>query len=134
MTLNELSEHYQLRVQLAEVETMLQSLRCAASPGAQALTGMPHATGVRDKVGDLAVEIATMADEVDRLRQEIGQQEGEVQAYIAAIPDPRTQTIFRLRFIRGLMWCEVAAILGGGNSTYGVKSACYRYLEKDATP
>ena len=103
MTLNELSEHYQLRVQLAEVETMLQSLRCAASPGAQVLTGMPHATGVRDKVGDLAVEIATMADEADRLRQEIGQQEGEVQAYIAAIPDPRTRTIFRLRFIRGLM-------------------------------
>ena len=131
MTLNELSEHYKLRAQLAEVESMLQSLRCAASPGAQALTGMPHATGVRDKVGDLAVEIATMADEADRLRQEIGQQEGAVRAYIAA---PRTRTIFRLRFIRGLMWCEVAAILGGGNSTYGVKSACYRYLEKDATP
>ena len=131
MTLNELSEHYKLRAQLAEVESMLQSLRCAASPGAQALTGMPHATGVRDKVGDLAVEIATMADEADRLRQEIGQQEGAVRAYI---PDPRTRTIFRLRFIRGLMWCEVAAILGGGNSTYGVKSACYRYLEKDATP
>ena len=134
MTLNELSEHYKLRAQLAEVESMLQSLRCAASPGAQALTGMPHATGVRDKVGDLAVEIATIADEADSLRQEIGQQEEAVQAFISAIPDPRTRTIFRLRFIRGLMWCEVAAILGGGNSTYGVKSACYRYLEKDATP
>lgn len=129
MTLNELSEHYKLRAQLAEVESMLQSLRCAASPGAQALTGMPHATGVRDKVGDLAVEIATMADEADRLRQEIGQQEEAVQAYIAAIPDPRTRTIFRLRFIRGLMWCEVAAILGGGNSASGVKMACYRYAE-----
>ena len=95
MTLNELSEHYKLRAQLAEVESMLQSLRCAASPGAQALTGMPHATGVRDKVGDLAVEIATMADEADRLRQEIGQQEGAGEAYIAAFPLPRRRSIIR---------------------------------------
>ena len=58
MTLKELNGHFVLRERLARAKEMLASLQAAACPGAQVLTGMPHAPGVSDKVGDLAVEIA----------------------------------------------------------------------------
>ena len=134
MTLEELSAHYNRLEYLAELQETLEGLRRSAQPRTQVFTGMPHAGGVSDRVGDLAVEIAYMEAEIKALQEEIAVHEATILSFIQSIPDPRTRTIFRLRFIRGLMWCEVAAILGGGNSTYGVKSACYRYLEKDATP
>ena len=36
--------------------------------------------------------------------------------YINAIEDPPTRIFFRLRFLRGLSWKEVAAVVGGGKT------------------
>ena len=52
-----------------------------------------------------------------------------VTAYITQIPDDQTRMIFRLRFLRGLTWSEVAALIGGRNTESAVKNICYRYLE-----
>lgn len=57
MTLQELSEHYQLRAQLEKDEDILYNLRMAAIPSAHPLDGMPRAPGVSDKVGALAIAI-----------------------------------------------------------------------------
>ena len=129
MTLEKLSAHYNRLEYLAELQETLEGLRRSAQPRTQVFTGMPHAGGVSDRVGDLAVEIAYMEAEIKALQEEIAVHEATILSFIQSIPDPRTRTIFRLRFIRGLMWCEVAAILGGGNSASGVKMACYRYAE-----
>ena len=43
-----------------ECRDILQNLKRSVGPGTQALTGMPHAPGVKDKVGDLATEITYM--------------------------------------------------------------------------
>lgn len=43
MTLQELSEHYQLRAQLEKDEDILYNLRMAAIPSAHPLDGMPRA-------------------------------------------------------------------------------------------
>ena len=112
------------------METRL-SLESAACPGAQVLTGMPHATGVRDKVGDLAVEIADLSAKINYLQQEVTAKEKEVEDFVACINDDQTRIIFRLRFFRGLTWGEVAGVLGGGNTEDGVKKMCYRYLDAE---
>ena len=57
MTLQELSKYYKLHERLERNREMLSSLYVAAGPGAQVITGMPHAPGVSDKVGDLAAEL-----------------------------------------------------------------------------
>ena len=57
MTLQELSKYYKLHERLERNREMLSSLYAAAGPGAQVITGMPHAPGVSDKVGDLAAEL-----------------------------------------------------------------------------
>lgn len=130
MTLQELTAHQRLREQLEEEKEILQSLRDRAYPGAQNLSGMPHGSDVRDKVGDLAIEIADMEDDIRRLNQKIKQQEIAVLFYIEQIEDARLRTIFRLRFIRGLTWKEVGAMLGGRNNEACVKASCYRYLDE----
>jgi hypothetical protein len=64
MTLQELSEHYQLRAQLEKDEDILYNLRMAAIPSAHPLDGMPRAPGVSDKVGALAIAIVDMEERI----------------------------------------------------------------------
>ena len=129
MTLKELSRYYNLQKQLERSRELLASLEASASPGAQALTGMPHGSGAGDKVGDLAAEIADTKAHIQRLERRAGQAAGCISAYIDTIEDQHTRMIFRLRFIRCLTWVEVAAVIGGHNSERGVKAICYRYLK-----
>lgn len=128
MTLQELNQHYELREKLTKAYEMLDALRSAASPGAAKITGMPHAPGVRDKVGDLAVEIADMSSSIEALEAEIAAQEPEVEAFIYAVQDDQTRMAFRLRFLRGLSWKEVSQILGKYTTEKSVSELCYRYL------
>lgn len=129
MTLQELNHYFDLQEKLERAEEMLNSFIAAAYPGAQVLTGMPHTPGVSDKVGDLAVEIADLKDRIATLRTNIEREKIMVTEYIARIPDDQTRMIFRLRFLHGLTWGEVAALIGGRNTESAVKNICYRYLE-----
>lgn len=60
----------------------------------------------------------------------------EVQAasvgedYINAIEDPFIRIFFRLRFLQGLSWKEVAAVASGGKTGGAVRDSCLRYLSK----
>lgn len=128
MTLQELSQHCALRKKLRKDEEILLSLRVAAEPGAQVITGMPHAPGVYDRVGDLATEIAEMQLCVDKLRKQVEREAVAISLWIDGIRDDQTRMIFRLRFLRGMSWKRVAAVIGGGNTEASVKSVCYRYL------
>ena len=128
MTLEKLSEYYNLLQRLGRAEELVESLRNAALPGAQVMTGMPHAPGVKDKLGDLVVEIADMERRAEALRREAEVARQEVAEYIAGIDDDYTRLIFRLRFLHGLSWGEVAGIVGGRNTADGVKKVCYRFL------
>ncbi len=131
MTLDELNEHRDLRAELRRAEEMLENLRAAASPASPALTGMPRGSGYSDKVGDLAVEIAEMEDQVNLLRARIADSEEAVMAFIRSVGDIQLRLIFRLRFIRCLSWGEVAGLVGVHNTEVTVKSSCYRYLNSE---
>ena len=85
MTLLELNQHYELVEKLTKAREMLQSLRDAACPGAAVLTGMPHAPGVKDKVGDLAAEIVDMDARVGWLEAEVKASEESIMPFIWCI-------------------------------------------------
>ncbi len=129
MTLQELSQLVKLMEQLRKDEEMLYSLKSAACPGAQVLTGMPHSPGVRDKVGDFVAEIADLQSDIDHLNEQIAAKRREVQTFITTIENVQIRMVFRLRFLRGLTWEKVAIVLGGRNTEDGVKKICYRYLD-----
>lgn len=130
MTLDELDEHLSLVTDLANSREMLQSLWNTAYPGGQVMTGMPHASGVKDKVGDLAVEIADLETEISELEQRCKESEAHVRVFVATISDTRTRMIFRLRYCRGMQWKEVASAIGGWQTESSVKETAYRYLRR----
>ena len=128
MTLKELSRYYKLQERLERNREMLSSLSAAAEPGAQALTGMPHTTGVSDKVGDLVAEMDELRDRITALELECYNEKKKIQDYINKIHDDQTRMIFRLRFIHCMTWPQVAETIGGRNTANSVKLICHRYL------
>lgn len=134
MTLSELSRYYKLQKKQDrnyEILASLQNTAHAGALGAQVITGMPHASGVRDIVGELVVEIEDVKEEINRLKIEMQEVEQEISGYIETISDMQTRLIFRLRFLRCMSWNEVAEAVGGRNMVNVVKKACYRYLDTE---
>ena len=129
VTLEKLSRYYRLHIRKEQNLETLKALEAAIHPGAQRLTGMPHVSGVSDRIGDLAVEIAEMRERILSLRKELDREEAKLNRFISTIENDQTRTIFRLRFLRCLTWGEVAAVVGGRNSENSVKCICYRYLK-----
>lgn len=129
MTLRELSIYYKLHERLERNREMLSSLSAAAGPGAQVITGMPHAPGVSDKVGDLAAELWDLQDRINYLESRCDEEKKKLEKYIGAIKDDQTRMIFRLRFIHCMTWPQVAETIGGRNTANSVKLICHRYLK-----
>ena len=132
MTKQELSNHVELRKRLAASLELLASLEAAAGPGAQKLDGLPRAPGIRDRVGDCASAIADAKEDIARTEAKIARSESAVVAFISTIGDLQARTIFRLRFLGGMSWKEVATATGGGNTEGSVQKICYRDLEAHA--
>ena len=128
MTLERLNEHRDLVVKLHRVMEMIGRLREKAEPHSPSLTGMPHGSGVGDKVADLAVEIADLEARRGYLKAAIADDK-EVEEWIADIEDDQIRIVFRLRFVHAYEWKLVADYIGGGNNEKSVKSMTYRYLE-----
>ena len=131
MTRQDLEKHLKMRRQLMECRDILQNLKRSVGPGTQALTGMPHAPGVKDKVGDLATEIAYMERRLAALQAKVDDQAVEVRNFIAGVQDDQMKIILSLRYIRGLTWIEVALVLGGRNTGSGVRSAVWRFFSDE---
>ena len=128
MTLEDLNQHLALLDDLATTREIRESFLTKAQPGAAHLTGMPHGSGVTDKVGDLAVEIADLDTQIETLEWAVQESEKRILPFINGIRDIQTRMIFRLRFVRGLTWVQTAATLGGGNTEASVRMICTRYL------
>lgn len=133
MTLQELNHFFDLQRKLPDIDEMLLGLEEAAVPGAQKLTGMPHASGVRDKVGDLAIEIADLRTDRERVEAEIAEMQPKVEAFIQSIQDVELRTIFRLRFIRGLTWADIGECYRWKYAEGTLRYRVIRYMDRVET-
>ena len=131
MTGKELNKLLALRKELQNVEGLLASVRSAAdAPGVSDVRDERHPHRVRrDTVGNLLSEIDDLTARTERLRGEIEGREESAAAFIGGIEDAQTRLIFRLRFMRGYSWKEIARTLGGGNTVSGVKMRYARYIK-----
>ncbi len=130
MTLRDLNQYRDMLREQAKTERLLESLRSAAEPGAQVITGTPHAPGYQDKLGNLAAKIADLSRELKSVEDRIRRRKPEIVKFVHSISDSQTRLIFHFRFLRGMSWGQIAALIGGGNNAGSVKNTCYRFIKK----
>ena len=130
MTLQELSQLYWLNREIEKEQARVDELsRLAQSPSSSKLTGMPHAPQSTDsKTERLVAEIVDLQAILAAKQVQCTHERARLERWISDIPDSLTRQIFRLRFVNGLSWDQVAYGVGGGNSVEAVKKRCYRYL------
>lgn len=130
MTLKELSQLYYLNQEIEMDRRRLRELEVKALPGAAPITGMPHGSGLADRVGEYAAEMADLRGIIEAKHQQCLYERSRLERYIAGIEDSLIRQIFTYRFINGLPWFRVAACIGGGNTEDACRKAVQRYLER----
>ena len=80
------------------------------------MDGMPHGTGVADKVGNISAKIADLANEIGVLEE----QRDELLNALESLPPDEYGALHR-HYIRGMPWEEVAEDMGVSVAT------AYRY-------
>lgn len=130
MTLQDLNGHLDMVLQLQDARESLENMQ-AKILGAQQYDGMPHAHEASRKTEQFAALLGQQKEEVQRLEKIVNRSEVEVKAFIGTIDDSKTRLIFRLRFLCGCKWEDVAELMGGRNTEKTVSMACYRYLQID---
>ena len=126
MDLKTLNKHYDLVQKLKEARELYKTTE-AKSLGAQSLDGMPHGTGVSDKVAVLAVALADISGQVEFLEKQVAESAAPINVFICGISDLRTRLIFRYRFLYGMSWGEVSGMFPG-MAEATAKNVCYSYL------
>lgn len=109
MTIKEYLNQYLIlekRIQLldeeiAEVEE--EQDKCTAE-----LDGMPHGTGLSDKVGELATTLADLKWDLVDLRNEAWKTRARILHTIVSVDDEDYQQLLKLRYIEGMHWNDIA--------------------------
>ena len=128
MTLEEISKYTKLIARLESAEEILKSLQEAVRPGSQVISGMPKSLTVKDKVGNLVVEIDDLKNRIVFLKKEIRREGKKLSEFIEEIHSETLRVIFRMKYFRGLSWMQIAEILGESYTEESVKMVAYRYL------
>jgi len=135
MTKSELSQLYDLNKEIERDKQRVYELECAACAVSTVITGMPHGSGVGDKVGKYASEIADLKAVIELNMQKCWYELNKLNRYITEIPDSMTRQVFQLRYISGLKWYQIAQSIGGITED-SAKQAAHRYIknsQKDVT-
>lgn len=127
MTIDRLNEHRRLVLDLISAKENLEAAETRAGVCAQNLDGMPHGSGVSRKVEVSAEEIAARREDLLQCKAAVDASAPEIEAFIAEILDPKTKSAYRLRYIEGREWKEVADSFAY-ETAGGIKNRCWCYL------
>ena len=106
----------------------VQRLRDQAGLHSVSLDGMPHGSGPRDKVGELATEIVMAEEELQQLEDDYWKLRLRVGDWINGIDDITVQLAISLRFLEGMKWERVSQECGMDEGA--VRMTVGRYLKK----
>ena len=130
MTKTELSQLYYLNREIEEIKQRISEIEGLATNCTSKLTGMPVLTGISDKIGNCAAELADLRCLLDLNLKKCFYELNRLNRYINNINDSQMRMILSLRYINGLPWEQVAASISCSLSGESVRKAHDRYLEK----
>ena len=119
MTKKELSQLYYLKREIKEQQKRIKELEAAATSCSSKIDGLPSGTGISDKIGKYAVQIADLKSLLDLNLKKCFYELNRLNHYIQSVEDSQMRMILTLRYINGLTWRQIAKSLGviGDGST-----------------
>ncbi len=131
MTTQELSQIHWLRKEIAMWQSKLDRLENQSLIKGQQITGMPSGgSRITSKVEERAVKMEEIREHIRELKDRAVREEVRVLEYIKGIEDGFMRQIIQYRFLELKSWKEVAASMGGDNTSESVRKAFQRFLKK----
>lgn len=131
MKLKDLSQLYYLNREIENDKRRVDELRQKATGiSGGNLEGIPGGGNFESRVERYIAEIVDLEAIISAKMTQCIHEQKRIERYIADIPDSLTRQIFTLRFVDGLLWKDVAAKMGSGNTWKNLSNICYRYIEK----
>jgi hypothetical protein len=127
---HDISQLYYLNREIEQQKRRLCELETSAYSCTSSITRMPHGSGVSDKIGKYAVEIAELKALIELNIQKCWHELNRLNRYIQAVDDSLTRQVLALRYINGLSWLQVAMSIGGDNKANTVRMIAERYISK----
>lgn len=130
MTKKELSQLYYLKKEIRQLEQRIKELETVATGCTAKITGLPHGTGINDKIGNYAAQIADLKALLDLNLKKCFYELNRLDRYIQSVDDPLLRQIMTYRFINGYSWSKIAYTVGGNNTPDGLRIKLMRFLRK----
>lgn len=130
MTKKELSQLYYLKKEIRQLEQRIKELETAATGCTAKITGLPHGTGINDKIGNYAAQIADLKSLLDLNLKKCFYELNRLDRYIESVNDPLLRQILTYRFINGYSWSKISYMIGGNNTADGLRIKMMRFLGK----
>lgn len=128
MDIQELNKYFDLVRKRSETQEILYNIQIMAEHMEQLVSDDDCSNGANSETANTT--IAELEDQIECYDAEMIKRKPRIETFITGIDDIFIRTIFRLRFVQGLRWKEVAALMGGSNTDESMKATCYRYLRK----
>ena len=131
VTKEELSQVHWLKKEIAMWQQKLDRLENQSLIKGQQITSMPSGgSRTTSKVEDRAIKMEEIRERIRELRDRAVREEIRILEYIKGIEDVFIRQIIQYRFLELKSWKEVAASMGGENTSESVRKALQRFMKK----
>lgn len=130
MTKKELSQLCYLKKEIRQLEQRINELETVATDCTAKITGLPHGTGINDKIANYAAQIADLKSLLDLNLKKCFYELNRLDRYIQSVDDPLLRQIMTYRFINCYSWSKISYAIGGNNTPDGLRIKMMRFLKK----
>lgn len=126
MTLHELYEHRSVIEKTIRGRNAIADIRARAYPASPNMDGMPHASGISDKVFNLVALLEDAEKTQSYWEKRAQESRKEIFGFTSTIEDPVLRMQFNYRFAECMSWEEIA---GDGYTADAARKAISRYMD-----
>ena len=129
VTKKELSQLYYLKKEIRQLEQRIKELETAATGCSTKITELPHGTGVNDKIGSYAAQIADLKSLLDLNLKKCFYESNRLDRYIESIKDLLLRQIIFYRFENHMSWGQIERAIGDNDNSESLRKKLYIYLK-----
>lgn len=129
-----LSRMYFLPIRIDQKKREIQRIQERLTSVSPNLSGMPHGSGVHDKIGEGVVELVTKKEELEQMVHGYQTELDHLEEWVESIEDIQIQTMIELRYKERMTWNQVADEMGTVNTDDSCRKMVERFLAKGSDP